>query len=373
MKNFSSHSQNPQLERELPPAGDDQPPEGARCEWDFNLSAVISSATDASTAASDAIGVVEFDHSNSFLATGGIARKIRIYNAHKFLTSTQTDDKIVTVLDHAVACEYYMCTPAKLSSLKWKPGFGSRVIGTGDYDGVVTEYDLEKRVPVFERDEHGGRRVWSIDYSGGDPTLGASGSDDGTMQMWDTRCEVGKCVASVQPDRLGCSPVCCLEFNPFGGQFVAVGCADRKIYGYDLRKSADPVFILDGHRKAVTYTRFLDAQTMVSSSIDGYLLMWDTEDLRLIRRYKGHVNSRRFVGLSVWRNGGLLSCGSENNRVFVYDKRWGDPIWVRGFEPEAQPQGFVSGVCWRQTGDERCTLVAGDSDGVLQVFEGKRI
>ncbi|KAH6828107.1 Transducin/WD40 repeat-like superfamily protein [Perilla frutescens var. hirtella] len=350
-------------------------PEIPTCDWDFNLSAVISSS--ASSAASDAIGVVEFDHTNSFLATGGIARRIRIYNAQKFLSRENDNDGAAGALDHTAACEFYMCTPAKLSSLKWKPGSGSRVIGSGDYDGVVMEYDLEKRVPVFERDEHGGRRVWSIDYSNWDPTLGASGSDDGTMQMWDTRCDAGgKFLASVRPNRVACSPVCCVEFNPFGGVIVAVGCADRKIYGYDARRMVEPVFVLDGHEKAVSYARFLDLHTIVSSSIDGSLMMWHAEDRRLIRRYRGHLNTRRFVGLSVWRSGGLLSCGSENNRLFVYDKRWGDPIWVSGFDQDHQPpppdQGFVSGVCWRQTGEESCTLVAGGSDGVLRVFQGQR-
>ncbi|XP_057774381.1 WD repeat-containing protein RUP2 [Salvia miltiorrhiza] len=334
--------------------------------WDFNLSAVIASAS-ASASASDAIGVLEFDHTNSLLATGGIARKIRIYNAQKF-PMLEEGGGAATVVDHAAACDYYMYTPAKLSSLKWKPGSGSRLIGSGDYDGVVMEYDLEKRVPVFERDEHGGRRVWSIDYSTGDPTLGASGSDDGTMQMWDTRCHAGTSLASVRP---ALSPVCCVEFNPFGGLTVAVGCADRKVYGYDARRMVEPVFVLEGHDKAVSYARFLDSQTIVSSSIDGSLMMWHAEERRLIRRYRGHVNTRRFVGLSLWRGGGLLSCGSENNRVFVYDKRWGHPIWVCRFA--AHPQGFVSSVCWRQTPGpgESCTLVAGGSDGVLQVFQGQ--
>ncbi|PIN16357.1 hypothetical protein CDL12_10991 [Handroanthus impetiginosus] len=211
-----------------------------------------------------------------------------------------------------------------------------------------------------------------MDYSNWDPTLGASGSDDGTMQMWDTRSSAG-----LAPVRFGSSPVCSVQFNPFGGFLIAVGCADRKIYGYDVRKMVDPVFILDRHQKAVTYTKFLDIRTVISSSIDGCLMMWDTEDCSPIRIYKGHINSRRFVGLSVWRNGGLFSCGSENNKVFVYDKRWGDPVWIGGFDLAAQPgcdgNGvFVGGVCWRQTGEERCTLVAGGSDGVLQVLEGER-
>lgn len=385
MKNFSSHfpTQNPSScsvsdtrqeeeneERSQQSLQDDDQEEKARCEWDFSLSTVISSF---SSAVSDVIGVVEFDQSDSLLATGGISRKIRIYSVHNSLLSPESSESGVRFLDHAAACEYYMCTPAKLSSLKWKPGSGSRVLGSGDYDGVVTEYDLERRVPVFERDEHGGRRVWGIDYSNSDPIIGASVSDDGTMQMWDPRCDRGRCLASVQPNRVARNPVCSVEFNPFGEPLVTVGCTDRKIYGYDIRKMVDQVFLLDGHQKPVTYTRFLDSQTIVSSSIDGCLMMWNTENLRLIRTYRGHVNYKRFVGLSVWRNGGLLGCGSENNHIFVYDKRWGNPIWVRGFDLVAPTdRSFVSGICWRQMGEERCTLVAGGSNGVLQVFEGER-
>ncbi|KAM7504741.1 hypothetical protein LguiB_003645 [Lonicera macranthoides] len=338
-----------------------------RLEWDFSLSAVVSSSTAAGTF-SDTLGVIEFDPSGTFLATGGISRKIRIYKFNSLLPNGSSSSNL---LDHGSACDYYICTPAKLSSLRWKPGSSGGVIGSGDYDGVVMEYDLERRIPVFERDEHGGRRVWSMDYSHWDPVMGASGSDDGTMQMWDPRCDGGRCVATVQPTAAR-NPVCCVEFNPFGGALIAVGCADRKAYGYDVRRMNEPVMVLDGHQKTVTYVRFLDHHTVVTSGTDGCLKMWDTEDQRLLRTYKGHANRRRFTGLSVWRNGGLFGCGSEDNQVFVYDKRWGEPVWVRGFEPVGE-QGFVSSVCWSQVGeDDECTLVAGGSDGMLQVFSGKR-
>ncbi|OIT28552.1 PREDICTED: WD repeat-containing protein RUP2 [Nicotiana attenuata] len=350
--------------------------EKARSEWDFHLSTFISNSCNNSIngSACDTLGVLEFDPSGNFLASGGIARKIRIYNVNSLLQEGREGGRLVS-LDHGNACNFYMCTPAKLSSLKWKPGWGSRVLGSGDYDGVVMEYDLEKKMPVFERDEHGGRRVWSIDYCHSDPVLGASGSDDGTMQMWDPRCgDDGKCLAMVQPSKQ-CNPVCCVEFNPFKGPIVAVGCADRRVYAYDVRKMTDPLFVLDGHQKAVTYIRFLDERTIVSSSVDGCLKMWDTENQHVIRTYKGHDNSRRFVGLSVWRPGGLICCGSESNQVYVYDKRWGEPIWVYGRESmgvTGYDHGFVSSVCWQQKEDNRCTLVAGDSDGVLRVFSGKR-
>ncbi|CAI9092200.1 OLC1v1027386C1 [Oldenlandia corymbosa var. corymbosa] len=366
--------QNDDDDDEEDEAEDNQQEDKARCEWDFSLSTVVSSG-----AISDTLGVIEIDPSDRLLATGGISRKIRIYNSASLLPSFEHPESSTPtqLLDHATACDFYICTPAKLSSLRWKPGSAGTVLGSADYDGVVTEYDLEKRLPVFERDEHGGRRVWSMDYSPGNSVVGASGSDDGTMQMWDPRCDGGECLAAVQPSAAK-SPVCCVEFNPYRGEMVAVGCADSRIYGYDVRRMAGPVAVLDGHRKAVTYIRFIDHDTMVTSGIDGSLKMWHAGDRRVVRSYTGHVNTRRFVGLSAWRGGGLLSCGSEDNRVFVYDTRWGEPIWAGRFEPAQGPagwendRGFVSSVCWRQLGEDHCTLVAGGSDGALQIFSGRR-
>ncbi|KAI3705795.1 hypothetical protein L1987_76037 [Smallanthus sonchifolius] len=337
--------QNPDHEQTSPP----------KFEWDFHVSAVISSPVTGGHI-SDTLGVIEVNSSGTLFATGGIARKIRIYNFNSL-----------------PACQFYIFTPAKLSSLKWKPGSAGKTMGSADYDGVVTEYDLETQMPVFERDEHSGKRVWSMDYSGHDPVVGASGSDDGTIQMWDPRHDGGKCVATVQ---FG-SPVCCVEFSPFGGRLLAVGCADRKAYVYDVRKMVDPISVFVGHKKTVSYTRFLDDRTLMTSGTDGCLKMWDTEDQRLIRTYTGHTNQKRFVGLSVWRNQGLIGCGSESNQVFVYDKRWGEPIWVHGFEPEGgtgtrSEPGFVSSICWSQVGDDECTLVGGGSDGVVKIFSGKR-
>ncbi|XP_043705099.1 WD repeat-containing protein RUP2 [Telopea speciosissima] len=359
-------------------------------EWDFNLSTVVSSSANVGVV-SDTLGVIEFDPSDRLLATGGIARKIRIYSLDSLLPYGIRQGAQDTIfLDHTSSCDFYICTPAKLSSLRWKPNTCSRVVGSGDYDGVVTEYDLDRRVPIFERDEHGGRRVWSVDYSHWVPSLGASGSDDGTTQMWDTRCcGNGTCVAIAQPSASR-SPVCCVEFEPIDGPLVGVGCADRRAYVYDVRKMTEPVMVLKGHQKTVTYVRFLGERKMVSAGTDGCLKLWDMEGARVIRTYRGHVNSRSFVGLSAWSNGGLFGCGSESNEVFVYDKRWREPVWVRGFEGvgvgvgvggvgcEKRGGEFVSCVSWRQGREDKdkdkdqCMLAAGGSDGVLQVFVGIR-
>uniref|UniRef100_A0A0D9YLA9 Anaphase-promoting complex subunit 4 WD40 domain-containing protein n=1 Tax=Oryza glumipatula TaxID=40148 RepID=A0A0D9YLA9_9ORYZ len=159
-----------------------------RCEWEFRLAATVPSP--ALAGASDSIGSLDFDPTGRHLATGGIARKIRIYR--------------VAEPSSPAAC---ICVPAKLSSVRWRPGGGEAVaashVGCGDYDGVVTEYDVERGVPVWERDEHEGRRTAAREvrsYSGhvsGRSFVGmgvwrgagliASGSESGHVFVYDLR------------------------------------------------------------------------------------------------------------------------------------------------------------------------------------------
>ncbi|XP_078427466.1 transducin/WD40 repeat-like superfamily protein [Wolffia australiana] len=327
--------------------------------WDFRLRSVVAPA--AARQVSDAIGAMEFDPAGEFLATGGIARKIRVYRADPLLPEGEP----AATLDHAAACSLCICAPAKLSSLRWKPS--SRAVGAGDYDGVVTEYDLDRAVPVFERDEHGGRRVWSVDYSPALPHLGASASDDGTAQIWDARCGGAATAAVLRP---AAAAVCSVEFDPSAAApLVAAGCADKNAYVYDLRRAASPAAVFRGHRRSVTYVRFAGGGNMVSAGTDGCLRLWSLADARELRAFAGHRNCRSFVGLGVWQPGPLLACGSETNQVYVYDPRWPDPAWVGAFDAA---DSFVGSVCWRPHSGDSCALVAGASDGVLRVFSGRK-
>lgn len=201
------------------------------------------------------------------------------------------------------------------------------------------------------------------------------------------------------------APVCSVEFDKAeeaaAGLHIGLGCADKKAYVYDLRNiSAGPVTTFSGHVRTVTYVRFAGGGRVVTSGVDGRHRMWEVESGREVRVYRGHVNERSFVGMDVYRGhvssgvhgGGLIGCGSESGEVYVYDMRWGEPIWVEGFgvgggynnsyEREEGGRGncggggpgFVSAVCWREVRedeDER-GLVAGGSNGVVKIFSVRR-
>ena len=98
--------------------------------------------------------------------------------------------------------------------------------------------------------------------------------------------------------------------------------------------------MLEGHRKAVSYVRFLPSgDELASASTDSSLCVWDIRGgvadaarggvggggPRLAGVLEGHTNEKNFVGLSVGA-GDLIACGSETNEVFVYHKSFSRPL-----------------------------------------------
>lgn len=57
-----------------------------------------------------------------------------------------------------------------------------------------------------------------------------------------------------------------------------VGSADHNIYYYDLRNISQPLHTLGGHRKAVSYVKFLSNNELGSASTDNTLRLWDVKE-----------------------------------------------------------------------------------------------
>ena len=90
---------------------------------------------------------------------------------------------------------------------------------------------------------------------------------------------------------------------------MAYGSADAGVLYVDLRKPNQPVLELRGHKKTVSYLKFMSSTELVSASTDSELKSWHTERGVCLRTYRGHLNDKNFVGLSVTPD--FLACGSE--------------------------------------------------------------
>ncbi|KAF9159850.1 coatomer subunit alpha [Actinomortierella ambigua] len=336
----------------------------------FNTSSIVSS--------------IEFDRDDEFFATAGVTKKIKIFEygciEKSGLMGTSLRDEryggglerypsnkkpINSVLHYPVK---EMVCRSKISCLSWNAYVKSQ-IASSDYEGVVSLWDSQTGANTLNYNEHE-KRAWSVDFSRTDPTRLASGSDDTKVKIWSTTQKSSAFTIDSKAN------ICCVKFNPESSHHIAFGSADHHIHYYDLRKASEPLFVFKGHRKAVSYVKFIGREELVSASTDSTLKLWSTSSLNCVRTYTGHVNEKNFVGLSA--NGDWISCGSENNAVYTYYKELQDPVVTIKFGnsnpvtgedvTEDDPSQFVSSVCWKKNSSNNI-LLAANSSGVIKVLE----
>ncbi|KAL3364500.1 hypothetical protein AABB24_013322 [Solanum stoloniferum] len=309
---------------------------------------------------SNLVCALGFDRDGEFFATAGVNKKIKVFEYNSIVD----EDRDI----HYPVVE--MASRSKLSSICWN-GYIKSQIASSNFEGVVQVWDVTRSQVFMEMREHE-RRVWSVDFSVADPTMLASGSDDGSVKLWNIN--QGVSVGTIKTK----ANVCCVQFPFDSGRSLAFGSADHKIYYYDLRNSKMPLCTLIGHNKTVSYVKFIDSTTLVSASTDNTLKIWDLSisTSRILdtplQSFTGHMNVKNFVGLSV--SEGYIATGSETNEVFVYHKAFPMPALsfkfnstdpLSGDEVDDQAQ-FISSVCWR---GQSSTLVAANSMGNIKLLE----
>ncbi|CAI9760484.1 unnamed protein product [Fraxinus pennsylvanica] len=303
---------------------------------------------------------LSFDRDGKFFATAGVNKKIKVFEYSSILN----EDRDI----HYPVVE--MASRSKLSSICWN-GYIESQIASSNFEGVVQVWDVTRSQIFTEMKEHE-RYVWSVDFSVADPTMLASGSDDGSVKLWNIN--QGGSVGTIKTK----ANVCCVQFPLDSGHSLAFGSADHRIYYYDLRNLKMPLCTLVGHNKTVSYIKFIDSTTLVSASTDNTLKLWDLSTCTSrvldcpLQSFTGHLNVKNFVGLSVCD--GYIATGSETNEVFVYHKSLPmpalsfkfnntDPLSRNEVDDRAQ---FISSVCCR---GQSSTLVAANSMGNIKLLE----
>ncbi|KAK7405257.1 hypothetical protein VNO78_06457 [Psophocarpus tetragonolobus] len=303
---------------------------------------------------------LSFDRDADFFAIAGINKKLKVF---EYDTTINKNRDI-----HYPIVE--MVSRSTLSSTCWNTYIKSQ-IASSNFEGVVQLWDVTRGQVQCEMREHE-KRIWSIDFSSADPTLLASGSDDGSVKLWNIN--QGVSVATIKTK----ANVCCVQFPLDFARFLAYGSADHRIYYYDLRNLKVPLCTLVGHNKTVSYIKFVDNMSIISASTDNTLKLWDLTMCASrvidspIQTFTSHINVKNFVGLSV--SDGYIATGSETNEVFIYHKAFPMPALsfkfcsndpLSGNEVDDSTQ-FITSVCWR---GQSSTLLAANSIGNVKVLE----
>ncbi len=122
---------------------------------------------------------IEFDRDGETFATGGVSKRIGVYNVRDILGNPNADN-------HVPAAE--IITRSKLTGMSWNPYLKAHLI-SADYDGVVSLWDINNSKTLMEWEAHD-KRIWSVDFCKVDPVAFASGSDDGWVKVcvWGGGC-----------------------------------------------------------------------------------------------------------------------------------------------------------------------------------------
>ncbi|KAJ3324482.1 RING finger and WD repeat domain-containing protein 2 [Boothiomyces sp. JEL0866] len=366
----------------------------------FNTLATVKYVDSYFNYALSIVSSIEFDKDDEYFATAGVTKKIKIFNydtvvsdfggissrfisrrSRNLVENDSLSDKdnsrlrIPRYPEREIPCE------SKISCLSWNTYLKS-TIASSDYEGVVSLWDVSVGKKTLNLVEHE-KRTWTVDFCELNPTMFASGGDDAKVKLWSTTQKNSTGTIESKAN------ICSVKYHPCNGEQLVFGSADHHLHYYDLRNTKSPLYIFKGHKKAVSYVKFINSDEIVSASTDCSLRLWSLKeplhsptttnhDISSLRTYSGHVNEKNFVGLSVNSDGKYISCGSETNQVYAYYSQLSNPIATHRFGAtfdsitgaeglEDDSNNFISSVCWKRKTPN--VLVSANSQGTVKVLE----
>jgi WD40 domain-containing protein/NACHT domain-containing protein/heterokaryon incompatibility protein (HET) len=187
------------------------------------------------------------------------------------------------------------------------------IVASGSNDETIKLWDTRTGTEQATLKGHSGS-VRAVAFSP-DGSIVASGSNDKTIKLWDTRTGTEQATLKGHSDW-----VSAVAFSP-DGSIVASGSNDKTIKLWDTRTGTEQA-TLKGHSDSVSAVAFSpDGSIVASGSNDETIKLWDTRTGTEQATLKGHSDWVSTVAFSP--DGSIVASGSNDETIKLWDTRTG--------------------------------------------------
>jgi WD40 repeat protein len=249
---------------------------------------------------------------------------------------------------------------AGVSSIAYSPD-GRRIVSGSD-DGTIKVWDTERGCELRTLTGHA-KAVPSIAYSPDGRRI-ASGSWDSTVRIWDA--ESGRALCIIKGD----GEVSSVAYSPDGRRIVS-GSYDGTIKVWDMENGRE-LRTLRGYGNwvvsegvplncviSVVYSP--DGRRIVSGSYDGTIKIWDAESGRELRTLMGHTGAVYSMAYSP--DGRRIVSGSFDGTIKIWDAESGRELRI--IKGDGQE---VSSVVYSPDGYR---MVSSSFDGTIRIWDAE--
>lgn len=281
---------------------------------------------------------------------------LKLMAAHRIMPSAATDGGLLHALVERRGLRKLI--PTEISGFAVAISTDCTRIVSGSNDGTLRLWDASTGKLIGTPLEGHDQAVTCVGFSA-DGALIVSGFDDGTLRLWDANS--GKPIG----ERLAGHELYVnhIAISPDGAHIVSASY-DQYLRLWDTKKGRPSKKLLEEHGAYVTSVAFSpDSTRLISGHDNGILHLWDVKTGSMIRTLiKGHKESVKSVAFSP--DGMRIVSGSSDSSLRLWDAKTGQPIWTA----LERHKGGVTRVAFSPDGTR---IVSAYAEGKLRLWDAK--
>ena len=192
------------------------------------------------------------------------------------------------------------------NDVKWSHGDFSTTIATAVPNGQIVVHDINRPGVELARLHEHSRQVHKLGFSPYQGSRLLSGSQDGTVRMWDLRsiAKNGNVMSCQSLEKYQCNRdgIRDLKWSPTNGVEFAVGTDDGSIQRWDFRYSKAPLLQVRAHEKSCyTIDWHPDGKHLATGGGDKNILIWDFSSTNRKMKPLWNIRAPQAVVNICWR------------------------------------------------------------------------